>query len=154
MALRFSYILAIGLLLGLSQTATSVAGDEPNYKIYLTNKVEDNQPAMEDQAATTFDCTDRIYIVVEALGLSGKSHKLTVKWLNPVGDQQERTDYSFDTMSFVRVWAWLQLNGPPGAVIGQVFDPTFGMEEFIGEWSAHVAIDKKTVKKLKFIVVC
>ena len=154
MALRFSYIFAIGLFLGLAQSGTSLAEDEPSYKIYLTNKVVDNQPAMEDQAETTFDCTDRIYIVVEALGLSGKSHKLTVKWLNPVGDQQERTEYPFDSVPFVRVWAWLQLNGPPGAVIGQVFDPTFGMEEFIGEWHAHVLIDKKTVKKLNFVVVC
>jgi len=128
--------------------------DSPVYNIYLTNKVENDQPEMDDQSDRVFDCTDRIYLVVEALNLPQKKHKLTVKWLNPVGNQQEKTDYNFDAAPFTRIWAWLQLNGPPGAVIGQVFDPTFGMEEFIGEWSAQVAIDKKKVEKLKFIVVC
>lgn len=126
----------------------------PQYKIYLTNKVVNDQPRMEDQASTAFDCTDRIYIVVEALGLESQKYDLTVSWVNPVGDQQEKTDYRFKAQPFTRVWAWLQLSGPPGAVIGQVFDPTFGMEDFIGDWSAKVSIDGKSVEKVPFTVVC
>jgi hypothetical protein len=136
-------------------TASSLrAEDQPHYKVYLTKKVENDQPLMEDKAETTFDCTDRIYLVVEALGLTSESYKLTVKWLNPVNKQQEKTGYTFDAFPFTRIWAWLQLSGPPGAVIGQVFDPTFGMEEFIGDWNAVVSIDKKKIKSAKFTVVC
>ena len=151
--LRRLVVMATSLILSISVSGAH-SQNEPGYKIYLTNKVENDQPGMDDQSSWVFDCTDRIYLVVEALNLAQKEHKLTVKWLNPVGDQQEKTDYNFDAVPFTRIWAWLQLNGPPGAVIGQVFDPTFGMEEFIGEWIAHVAVDKKTIKKLKFVVVC
>jgi hypothetical protein len=146
-------VIATSLILSISVSGVH-SQDSPGYKIYLTNKVENDQPGMDDQSNPVFDCTDRIYLVVEALNLSQEKHKLSVKWLNPVGKQQEKTDYEFDAVPFTRIWAWLQLNGPPGAVIGQVFDPTFGMEEFIGEWSAHVAVDQKTVEKLNFVVVC
>ena len=139
------------LLIGIFFTRT-YAAEEPQYNIILTSKVEDNQPTQ--QASDIFDCTDRIYLVVEALGLTLEKHDLTVSWLNPLGKQQEKTDYKFDAQPFTRVWAWLQLSGPPGAVIGQVFDPSFGMEDFIGEWRAKVAIDRKSVETLKFNVLC
>lgn len=151
MYLRLILAIAIGWL----NITVALAEENPQYKIYLTKRVEeDNQPAMEDTADTVFDCTDRIYLVVEALGLATKKYDLTVKWLNPTGAQQEKTDYAFDAMPFTRIWAWLQLSGPPGAVIGQVFDPTFGMDEFIGEWTAEVSVDRKRVRKANFTVVC
>ena len=142
------------LLILITVYSTSATAEAPQYKIYLTKKTQHDQPSMEEQAATVFDCTDRIYIVVEALGLETKNYNLTVNWINPVGAQQEKTDYKFHAQPFTRVWAWLQLSGPPGAVIGQVFDPAFGMEEFIGEWSANVSINRDSVKKLAFTVVC
>ena len=151
MASKAPGILCLCALLGYLSIAVNAA-DEPQYRIFLTNKVEDKQPTQ--QASEVFDCTDRIYLVVEALGLSQTKHGLTVGWFNPLGDQQEKTDYDFEAQPFTRVWAWLQLSGPPGAVIGQVFDPSFGMEDFIGEWKAKVAIDRKSVETLTFNVLC
>ena len=129
-----------------------VAQDEPQYKTYLTRQVIDNEPAME--ADSIFDCTDRIYVVLEALRLPQKNTQLMVRWFNPTGEQQERTVFDFNAQPFTRVWAWLQLNGPPGAVIGQVFDPSFGMEDFIGDWEAKVFLDKKPVETIGFQVIC
>ena len=146
----FTRFLTAWTLLFLGTVATAAEG--PQYRIFLTNKVEYNQPTQE--AMEKFDCTDRIYLVVEALGLAQKSHNLTVQWLNPVGDQQEKTDYEFNAQPFTRVWAWLQLSGPPGAVIGQVFDPSFGMEDFIGTWNAKVLINRRKVEEIDFTVLC
>ena len=128
------------------------AEDAAQIKTYVTRQVVDNEPAMEPD--TVFDCSDRIYVVVEALRLPEKKTDLMVRWFNPTGDQQERTDFQFMAQPFTRVWAWLQLNGPPGAVIGQVFDPSFGMEDFIGDWEAQVFLDNEIIDKISFQVVC
>ena len=103
---------------------------------------------------TAFDCSDRIYTVVEAQGLALGKHELKVSWVDPAGIQKELTRYEFDAYPFTRIWAWLQLNPPTGAIIGQVFDPSFGMEEFIGQWTAKVSIDDKLVKQHEFEVLC
>ena len=136
------------LILGIG----AFAEDSPQIKAYVTRQVIDNEPAMEPD--TVFDCTDRIYVVLEALRLTEKKTDLMVRWFNPTGDQQERTDFQFMAQPFTRVWAWLQLNGPPGAVIGQVFDPSFGMEDFIGDWEAQVFLDNEIIDKISFQVVC
>ena len=144
-------IWAIGVLLLFSFSGLK-ADQPPSYDIYLTRYAENGIPSRE--AHTDFDCSDRIYLVVEANNLTTEEHDLQVRWFNPVGDQQERTDYSFQAYPFTRIWAWLQLSGPPGAVIGQVFDPAFGMEEFIGEWQTKITIDKKKIDDVEFNVLC
>lgn len=136
----------------LSVTVLPVNASDVSYKVYVTNQVIADQPT--NKPVSNFDCADRIYLVIEATGLSQGKHELEVKWFNPVGEQQEITRYEFDGYPFSRVWAWLQLNGPPGAVIGQVFDPSFGMENFIGEWRAEAAVSKNKMDITKFNVLC
>ena len=130
----------------------TLAEDKVKYNIYLTRQVEHQQPTRK--ATTEFNCTDRIYVVVEAQGLASKKHQLLVQWVNPVGEQQERTKYEFNAHPFTRIWAWLQLSGPPGAVIGQVFDPAFGMEDFIGKWHSKISINNEKIEDLEFNVLC
>jgi len=77
-----------------------------------------------------------------------------VKWINPDDEQQELTRYKFNATKWSRNWAWLQLNGPTGAVLGQVFDPSFGMEEFIGTWHAEISMDNEKIQNLEFHVLC
>ena len=145
--------LALTLLLSPAFVGVwTFAEESPQIKTYVTRHVIDNEPSMEPD--TVFDCSDRIYVVLEALRLPEQKTDLMVKWFNPTGEQQERTDFQFTAQAFTRVWAWLQLNGPPGAVIGQVFDPSFGMEDFIGQWEAQVFLDKEIVNKISFQVVC
>ena len=124
----------------------------PEYQIYFTNEVINNQPS--SVASTEFDCSDRIHVVVTATGLSNDSHQLKVRWLDPANEQKELTRFAFNGLPRTQIWAWLQLHGPTGAIIGQMFDPSFGMEEFIGEWYAEVYIDGKVVAKQPFKVLC
>ena len=131
---------------------TTYAAEPATYRTYLTNKTINSQP--DHLPVTEFSCSDRIYLVVESTGLSKEMHVLVVKWINPDHEQQELTRYKFKGIPFSRNWAWLQLNGPTGAVLGQVFDPSFGMENFIGTWQAEVSMDNETVQNLEFFVIC
>ena len=140
------------MFLSISITQDTLASENINFKVYTTSKVIDGQPTPD--VVTDFDCSDRIYLVLEAQGLEQKKHQLAVKWFNPVNEQQELTKYKFDGHPYSRVWAWLQLSGPPGAVIGQVFDPAFGMEDFIGKWQVQVLLNSKKLDQIEFNVLC
>ena len=93
--------------------------------------------------------------MVIAAGLGQGEHELKVRWLDPTGEQRELTRFPFQGSPIANhIWAWLQLHGPTGAIIGQMFDPSFGMEEFIGDWSAEVFINNKQVASREFQVLC
>ncbi len=146
-----AYLSGVFLLI-LPITVTSA----PQFTAYVTAKVEDGQPVRRN-GLEFFDCSDRIYVVVEASGLSAEEHEMTVRWINPVGEQEERTDYTFLSGShepIEPIWAWLQLDGGPGSAIGRMFDSSFGMEDFIGEWEARIYIDGEPMAAPRFNVLC
>lgn len=145
----FARLAGLPLLLLLPFAAEAV----PQFTVYVTTEVEDQQPVRKDDVQF-FDCSDRIYVVVEASGLTPGKHQMTVRWINPAEAQQERTDYAFTSGSHARIWAWLQLSGPTGSVLGRLFDSSFGMEEFIGEWTARTYIDDDSVAASQFNILC
>lgn len=122
--------------------------DKVSYLVHLTSKFKDGQPDAEPM--TRFDCSDRIYLLVTAVGLSKGKHELKALWIDPFGKQKEVTRYQFDGLPVTQVWAWLQLHGPTGTIIGQMFDPSFGMEEFIGEWKIEAFIDNEPISEKNF----
>jgi len=150
--MRFTFLIFITLLVELYGATVAYSSGNEEYQLYLTNRIENNQPSSEKQ--DKFDCSDRIYLVLEARNLPLEKHELTVRWLDPEGDQQELTQYEFNGLSYTRVWAWLQLHGPTSAVIGKIFDQSFGMEDFIGQWVVIVLINKKKIGELEFNILC
>ncbi|MEM7563074.1 MAG: hypothetical protein AAF353_08510 [Pseudomonadota bacterium] len=146
-----AYLLLSLLTCGaLSQSAYS--SETPKFEVYTTNLQVNGQP--DYGAITRFDCSDRIYLVLEAQYLPRKKHSLEVDWIGPDGENRERTRYEFNGYAFTRTWAWLQMNGPNGAAIGQIFDPSFGMDSFIGSWRANVKVNGKKVAAHAFDVLC
>lgn len=133
-------------------SCTVFAEQTVGYNIFLTSKEDNNQPL--DEPMTQFDCSDRIFVVVIVAGLAQEDHELKVRWMGPGGDQRELTRYTFQGLPVTKIWAWLQLHGPTGAIVGQMFDPSFGMEEFIGQWNAEIYIDGKQVSLQQFQVLC
>ena len=149
---RFLLGLVTSVMAAAFAVSASASSGDPQYHIYVTSKVVHQQPDIKPM--NVFDCNDRIYLVVEALNLEDSNHDLVVQWIDPSGKQEEKTDYSFPNQPFVRVWAWLQLRGPTGAAIGQVIDPSFGMERFIGSWNAKVNLDGRKIQDVPFDVIC
>lgn len=132
------------------------ADTEPSFRSYLTGEGSQNRPRSEAQ--NDFECSDTIYIVVEVtdpVRQEPGEHLLIVDWFNPVSKLQEKTRIEFKSYGKgTRVWAWLRLSGSTGASIGQMFDPSFGMSEFIGKWRAEVRIDDEKLATHHFDVLC
>lgn len=132
------------------------AETEPTFRSYITGEGGKNRP--RGKAQTDFECSDTIYIVVEVTApvrQEPSDHLLVVNWLNPNDKLQEKTRIEFKSYGKgTRVWAWLRLSGSTGAAIGQVFDPSFGMSQFIGKWRADVSIDDTKTDTHHFDVLC
>lgn len=146
-------IFIIALLL-MSQAA--FAQGKTQYNTYLSVQSEKGTPV---QTPTKhFDCTDKIFAVIEVESQDKdavKEHLLIVKWFNPGDKLEQKTRYEFTSFGKgTRLWAWLKLSAPSGASIGKIFDPAFGMGEFIGQWIAQVEIDGKKIDKHQFDVLC
>ena len=105
-----------------------------------------------------FECSDTIYAVIEVTAperQQASEHLLVVNWFNPNGKLEQRTRFEFNSYGKgTRVWAWLRLSGSTGAAIGQMFDPSFGMSEFIGTWRAEFIIDDDKLANHHFEVLC
>lgn len=128
----------------------------PTFRTYLTTEGNGNSPISNPQS--DFECSDTIYVVVEVTAperQKSSKHVLIVNWFNPGNSLQEKTRFEFNSYGKgTRVWAWLRLSGSTGASVGQMFDPSFGMDEFIGKWRAEIRIDKKNIDTHHFDVLC
>ena len=136
--------------------APAQAESEPSFRSYLTGEGGKNRP--RSKAQTDFECSDTIYIVIEVtdpVQQETSEHVLIVDWFNPADHIQEKTRIEFKSYGRgTRIWAWLRLSGSSGASIGQMFDPSFGMEEFIGKWHAEIRVDDEKIATHHFDVLC
>lgn len=125
----------------------------PGHNIYLTASENEGVPLR--QPATQFSCNDKIFAVIEVDGLSQDKHKLDAVWRDPRGKDREHTEYEFMVHSNnERIWVWLKLHRPMEAALVSFMNPSAGMDEFIGEWELHLAIDSKPIEKRSFSVLC
>ncbi len=154
MSFKWGWALVLaGLLTGSAALAEQTS---PSFTSYLALAASKNRPGIEPQEH--FECSDTIFAVVEVTApvrQQPSEHLLIVNWFNPEGRLQERTRVEFTAYGKgTRVWAWLRLSGSTGAAIGQMFDPSFGMSEFIGTWRAEFTIDDRELATHKFEVLC
>lgn len=142
------------LLLGIALLPLPASARE-GYNVYLTAKENQGVPLREP--STDFTCSDKIYGVMEIDNPSAttQTHTLYATWRNPDGEDQEFTKYEFQvTNGHARVWVWLKLHRSTEASIVQFMNPSAGMEEFVGEWELRFQIDKETIAKKTFEVLC
>ncbi len=112
-------------------------------------------PIPEKTNETEFACSDTVYILIETRGLSRRIHDIELQWIDPTGNRQELTRFSFHvTERETLVWAWLRLHPPENSGLTRTFDPSYGMRTFIGKWSVRIAIDTKPVATTHFDVLC
>ena len=132
---------------------TSNAIAEITHKVYLTAKEKNGIP--DTKPETEFTCSDKIYAILEISGLSKDKHQLEAVWTDPQGKKRERTKVPlYVSQDQARSWVWLRLHRPTGASVVTAFDPTYGMDDFIGEWTISIFIDKKRLTKKRFSVIC
>ena len=156
-----SYGLLFCLLVTTSVNADSTSTDIDqsdtkslmHYNVYLTLADQHGTPNSEDQRL--FNCTDKIYTVIELENFSVGKHRLRVDWIDPDEKVREVTQYPFEVESKkVRLWAWLKLSRAQGAALMKWFDPAVGLEDFIGDWKIKVKVNQQPLDELDFKVRC
>ena len=154
---KWCWIIGLSLTGLLAGQHAWAAQPKPTFHAYLTTtQANSNRP--RTIAQEHFECSDTIYAVIEVTApdrQQASDHLLIVNWLNPADKLEEKTRVEFKSYGKgSRACAWLRPSGSSGASIGQMFDPSFGMSEFIGKWRAEISIDKKKFKTISFDVLC
>jgi len=67
--------------------------------------------------------------------------------------RQDYSNFRFSEANY-RVWFWLKLKPAFGGKLLKSFDPSFGMEDFIGTWTARLYLDEKNIAEKHFFVGC
>ena len=141
------------LFFSLSQATEQNTQPSPTHLVY--NTLVDDIGFPSKQVKQSFDCSDKIYTVVELQNHALGKHELSIKWIDPVGELREHTKYPFHVVKQdTRLWAWLNLYRATGAGLLQWIDPAAGLEEFIGAWTIEVRVDNKRLTKQSFEVIC
>ena len=152
-SIKAAIIVMAFILPGSSIAESDPTPNDTSHKIY--NTLIDELGFPSKQAKQSFDCSDKIYTVVELRNYAPGKHELSIKWIDPAGDLREHTQYPFHVVKQdTRLWAWLNLYRATGAGLLQWIDPAAGLEEFIGSWTIEVRIDNKRLTKQNFEVIC
>lgn len=142
------WVLCALLLLGSFSTSKA----DPSIDVWLSAAVEEGWPV--ESVSNRFGCNDKIYAVIDLLGLEGGAHRLEADWTDPGGKIREHVDYPFNGAGGTRITIWLKLHPPKGSALFSFFNPAMGMEDFIGLWQLTLRVDDDTRLDTKFEVLC
>ncbi len=94
--------------------------------------------------------------MVSATDLKNSVHTLVVDWVDPNGKLREHTVHNFRNFDNRQqwMWAWLTLHPPRGVAALRLFNPSYGMSDFIGTWTVRVIIDNEIVGQTQFQILC
>ena len=142
------WVLCALLLLG----SFSASKADPSIDVWLSAAVEEGWPV--ESVSNRFGCNDKIYAVIDLLGLESGEHRLQADWTDPGGKIREHVDYPFNGSGGTRITIWLKLHPPKGSALFSFFNPAMGMEDFIGLWQLTLRVDDDTRLDTKFEVLC
>ena len=121
---------------------------------FVTNKTDDNDRPIAT-SDIFFSCSDRIYTMATLDNLKKGSNVITFDWIDPSGKQRETELYRFNHSGYrQQIWAWLTLHPPPRTIALRLFNPSYGMQYFIGIWKVEVSINGIKFGKKQFEVLC
>ena len=136
-----------------NRAAESNTISEQSHKVYLSDADEHGFPKKDKK--DVFECTEKIYSVLELSDYPVGTYQLSVAWIDPALDVRERTEYEFRVReSETRLWAWLTLSRATGASLLQWINPAAGLEEFVGGWKIEVSVNDQKLASSDFQVVC
>ena len=119
---------------------------------FVTSSIENGVPV--SSLNSEFNCTDKIFAVIDIQGLRNGEHTLNVDWIDPSGKRREQTTYSFHRAGSIRITVWLKLHPPRGATLLSAFNPALGMSDFIGRWEIRMRVDQSALAQKWFSVLC
>jgi len=141
--------LQAALLIGVFLN-TAGAQAAPTISASLTGSAQ----VTSEQEGNRFGCNDKIYAAIDVLDLDAGEHTLTADWIDPTGKTREHIDYPFSGGGTTRITIWLKLHPPKGSTLFGFFNPSMGMEDFIGNWRLLICVDDDAELETAFEVVC
>ena len=135
------------------RTASADQQSKASSKVYFTLGDQHEFPLTVQKQS--FDCSDKIFTVVELSDLPKATYHLAIVWSDPSDIERERTEYPFTVSAEkTRLWSWLSLSRAQGAAMIQWINPAAGLEEFVGPWTVEVRIDNRQIATKNFEVIC
>ena len=125
---------------------------DPSINVWLSAEFENGWPV--ESSSNRFGCNDKIYAVIDLLGLEGGAHRLQADWTDPSGKIREHIDYPFNGAGATRITIWLKLHPPKGSALFSFFSPALGMDDFIGLWQLAIRVDDDARLDTQFEVLC
>ena len=119
---------------------------------FVTSSIENGIPV--PSLSEEFNCSNKIFSVINIKGLPNGEHTLNVDWIDPSGKRREQSTYSFHRAGTIRITVWLKLHPPRGAALLSAFNPAWGMDKFIGRWEIRIRVDQSPVTQKWFSVLC
>lgn len=155
-------MMAFLILLTLTILPVQASGPEPQeaqtgseFRALLYFALEGESAQPETKQRTHFECSDKIFVVLELENTPLGKQNLSFRWNDPKDEEKERVDYPFTvTEKTTRLWAWLNLIRSRGAGMITWINPAAGLEEFIGPWTVDAYVDDKKVATSSFSVDC
>ena len=154
-AREFYRLLALACVFAIATSVFAQQSLSSRTQIYTTNAQENNRP--KPASYGEFDCSDKIYTVVTAQGLTPGKHQIEVRWVDANDEQRELTNFEFfssKNQASTTVWAWLLLHRARGAGMLKLINPAAGYEDSIGPWKVKVFIDGEFAGDGGFTVSC
>jgi hypothetical protein len=145
-------IIVQALCVALFFGSVSSSEANPNLSVWLGSTVQNGTPVEKD--TNRFGCNDKIYAVIDLLGLESGEHRLQADWTDPGGKIREHVDYPFNGAGGTRITIWLKLHPPKGSALFSFFSPALGMDDFIGLWQLTLRVDDDTRLDTQFEVLC
>lgn len=135
------------------QPASATEKRKASAKVYFSLGDKYELPLKEEKL--NFDCSDKIFTVVELNHLPKTKYDISIVWKDPSNIERERTEFPFTVArAETRLWSWLSLSPANGAAMIQWVNPAAGLEEFIGPWTVEVRINNKKISTKHFEVIC
>ncbi|MBI5748178.1 MAG: hypothetical protein HZA00_03560 [Nitrospinae bacterium] len=140
------------IIIGMLIVSVHAVDIEPAHRVFLTADACGDVP--KESPAESFDCHQKIYVVLEGAGLKKDKHIFEGFWINPKGKQQEYARYEFEaSKGKKRVWLWLELHPSGGKLFGAI-TPSYGVDIFSGRWTVRLYLDGNFLTEKVFYVSC
>jgi len=131
----------------------TIEAEQISHTLYFSKEDQFGGPRIEPVAQ--FDCSEKIFSVVELSNYPLGRHQLSVTWKDPTDNTREHTQYDFFVHhAETKIWAWLSLSRAAGAAMMTWINPAAGLEEFVGPWNVELRIDNKKIDDGSFTVIC
>lgn len=148
----FPSLLVVALLCSLLAPQFSLKAAEITWFVTNNTDIYDRPVPTTD---AFFSCSDKIYAMLMVKDLPHGQHIVVFDWNDPSGHQRENEHYRFQHSGHRQhIWAWLTLHPPPRTIAFRLFNPSYGMQEFIGIWNLEISIDGTLLGKTEFEVLC